>query len=134
MSHGVAVLEAAAHLRVAGYAVEDAPHAVLASDDPWHARSEPDLALILNREIWPVEVQREVSERTLNKWDKSLKLAGRLALVLYNEEARQKQQFILQAALYKLPAGVVKLTSLEAMEGGGWAWEELATTGRATPD
>ena len=38
-----------------------------------------------------VEVQREVSPRVVAKWAKSLELCGRLALVLYHDEARRKQ-------------------------------------------
>ncbi|MCX6031832.1 MAG: hypothetical protein NT169_21340 [Chloroflexi bacterium] len=63
------------------------------------------------------------------KWAKSLKLVGRLALVLYSEEARRKQQLILYAARYKLPAGVIRLTNLEAMAAGAWDWEKLMTPG-----
>ena len=62
VSHGIAVLETAHHLTAAGYAVETEPEAVLASEEePWHARAEPDLAFILAGELWPIEVQREVS-------------------------------------------------------------------------
>jgi hypothetical protein len=73
------------------------------------------------------EVQREVSPRVVAKWAKSLELSGRLALVLYHEEARRKQQRILFQTRYKLPAGVIRLVSIEAMEAGSWAWEELTT-------
>ncbi len=129
VSHGVAILEAADHLSAAHYDVEDDPQAMLASDDdPWRARVEPDLAFTLRDEVWPVEVQHEVSERLVVKWTKSLTLVGRLALVLYSEEARRKQQLLLHAARYKLPAGVIELTNLEAMEAGDWRWEELTTT------
>ncbi len=47
------------------------------------------------------------------------------ALVLYHEEARRKQQMILFETRHKLPAGRVLLSSIEAMEAGGWTWEEL---------
>ena len=59
-----------------------------------------------------VEVQREVSPRVVAKWAKSLELCGRLALVLYHEEARRKQQMILFEARRKLPAGKILLTSI----------------------
>jgi hypothetical protein len=74
---------------------------------------------------WPVEVQREVSERLLGKWEKALALAGRLALVLFNEEHREKQAVILERAMWfsRLAPGEVRLTSLEAMEDGGWEWQ-----------
>ncbi len=68
--------------------------------------------------MWPVEVQREVSPRVVAKWAKSLELCGRLALVLYHEEARRKQQMILFEARYKLPVGSILLSSIEAMEVG----------------
>ena len=61
------------------------------------------------------------------KWAKRPELCGRLALVLYHEEARRKQQRILFEARYKLSAGRLLLSSIEALEGGGWAWEELTT-------
>jgi hypothetical protein len=128
VSHGIAVLETAHHLVAAGYAVETEPGAVLAAEDePWRARAEPDLAFTLNGELWPVEVQREVSKRLVAKWIKSLELCGRLALVLYSEEARQKQQMILLEMRYKLPSGVIRLVSIEAMESGDWDWEQLTT-------
>ena len=128
MSHGIAVLEAAHHLAAAGYTVETEPRAVLAAaDEPWRSRSEPDLAFTLRGEWWPTEVQREISERVVAKWIKSLELIGRLALVLYHEEARRKQQQILLAARHKLPAGTILLSSIEAMDAGGWGWETLTT-------
>ncbi len=128
VSHGVAVLETAQHLVAAGYQVETEPGAILvAEDEPWRARAEPDLAFTLRGEVWPTEVQREVSPRVVAKWAKSLELCGRLALVLYHEEARRKQQMILFDARYKLPTGRILLCSIEAMEAGGWAWEELTT-------
>ena len=61
------------------------------------------------------------------RWAKSLELYGRLALVLYHEEARRKQQMILFVTRHKLPAGRILLSSIEAMEAGGWTWEELRT-------
>jgi len=128
VSHGVAVLETVYHLAAAGYEVETEPGAVLASEDePWRARAEPDLAFTLKGELWPAEVQREVSPRVVAKWAKSLELCGRLALALFHEEARRKQQMILFEARYKLPAGRILLSSIEAMEARGWTWEELTT-------
>ncbi len=128
VSHGIAVLEVAHHLAAAGYTVETEPRAVLAAADaPWRSRSEPDLAFTLQGEWWPTEVQREISERVVAKWIKSLELIGRLALVLYHEEARRKQQRILLAARHKLPAGTILLSSIEAMEADGWGWETLTT-------
>ena len=109
MSHGIAVLETAYHLAAAGYAVETEPGAVLASEDePWRARAEPDLAFTLRGEVWPVEVQREVSTRLVAKWAKSLELCGRLALVLYmrrrGETADDPVRDALQAAGGQYPA------------------------------
>jgi len=128
VSHGIAVLEAAHHLAAAGYAVETEPGAVLAAaDEPWRARADPDLAFTLRGAVWLTEVQREVSPRVVGKWAKSLELCGRLALVLYHEAARRKQQMILFESRHKLPAGRILLASIEAMESGGWAWEEVTT-------
>ncbi len=130
VSHGIAVLEAAHHLAAAGYTVETEPRAVLAAADaPWRARAEPDLAFTLRCEWWPTEVQREISERVVAKWIKSLELIGRLALVLYHEEARKKQAGILTAARFRLPKGVIWLSSLEQMERGAWDWQEITPTG-----
>jgi hypothetical protein len=76
---------------------------------------------------WPVEVQREVSERMLGKWEKALALAGRLALVLFNEEHREKQATILEPSLWYgySGRGDVRLTSLEAMETDDWEWQVI---------
>jgi hypothetical protein len=116
------------HLAAAGYEVETEPGAILAAEDePWRARAEPDLVFTLRGEVWPTEVQREISKRVLTKWAKSLELCGRLALVLYHEEARRKQQMILFEARSKLPAGRILLASIEAMEAGGWDWEDFRT-------
>ena len=129
VSHGIAVPKAAQHLAAAGYSIGTEPGAVLANEEkPWRARAEPDLAFTLAGELWPIEVQREVSPRVVAKWAQSLELIGRLALVLYHEKARQKQQMILFAARYKLPVGRILLNSIQAMEVGGWAWEELTTS------
>lgn len=35
----------------------------------------------------------------------------------------------LTAARFRLPAGAIWLASLEQMERGAWAWQEIATTG-----
>lgn len=131
VSHGVAILEAAQLLAAAGYAVDDDPQALLTDDAaPWRVCTEPDLAFNLKGEWWPVKVQREISTRTLDKWRKTLEFTGRLALVLYHEEARKKQAGILTAARFRLPKGVIWLSSLEQMEGGAWDWQEITTTGR----
>ena len=129
VSHGVAILEAAHHLRAAGLVVDDDPQAMLAGGERWGPRAEPDLVVILDGEPWPVEVQRETSERLLDKWRKALALTGRLALVLYSEEALGREAAILRSAARQLPAGLIRLASLEAMEGGGWRWEEISTHG-----
>jgi hypothetical protein len=129
IAHGVGILEARDHLREAGYVVSDDPQVILAdSGERWGARSEPDLVVTMDGVAWPVEVQREVSERMLGKWEKALALAGRLALVLFNEEHREKQATILGPALWYgySGRGDVRLTSLEAMETGGWEWHTVA--------
>jgi len=85
------------------------------------------MAFALRGKVWAAEVQREASPRVVGKWAKSLELCGRLALVLYHEAAQRKQQRIVFEARHKLPAGKLLLTSIEAMDAGGWAWEELTT-------
>ncbi len=128
IAHGVGILEARDHLQEAGYVVSDDPQAILAdSGERWGARSEPDLVVTMDGVAWPVEVQREVSERMLGKWEKALALAGRLALVLFNEEHREKQATILEPVLWYRYSGRgdVRLTSLEAMEAGDWEWQVI---------
>ncbi len=114
--HGVGILEAADHFRTAGYEVDDAPEAILAGPERWGPRAEPDLVVVADDVRWTVEVQREVSERLTDKWRKTLELAGRLVIVLFNEEARENQARILKRAGV---GGEVWLLSLEAMERGG---------------
>jgi hypothetical protein len=131
VAHGVAILEARDHLRAAGYDVESEPEPILA--DPtqrWGRRTEPDLGIIIDGVCWPVEVQREVSRRVIQKWDKALRLTGRLALVLFNQHKREKQtRFLRQAARAgELPRNfMILLSSLEEMERSGWTWMELST-------
>jgi hypothetical protein len=128
IAHGVGILEARDHLREAGCTVSDDPQVILAdSGERWGARSEPDLVATMDGAAWPVEVQREVSERLLGKWEKALALAGRLALVLFNEEHREKQAVILDRAMWfnRLPPGEIRLASLEAMEAGDWEWHTV---------
>jgi hypothetical protein len=124
--HGVGILEVRDHLRAAGHRVDDEPEAILAhAQGRWGERVEPDLVVRMDNESWPVEVQREVSDRLLDKWHKGLELAGRLILVLFSERHRERQQLILRAALRRLPPGEIRLTSLEAMEKGDWRWTVL---------
>ncbi|MBN1811789.1 MAG: hypothetical protein JXA14_08130 [Anaerolineae bacterium] len=128
VAHGVGILEARDHLRDAGYLVNENPDAVVGSaQERWGARTEPDLIMTKSDESWPVEVQREVSERLLNKWAKILSLADRLALILFNEEQRYKQEEILGEAICRgqLVNGEIRLTSLEAMESGEWTWADI---------
>jgi hypothetical protein len=123
VTHGVGILEARDYLQAAGCTVVDDPAAILSvAEERWGTRTEPDLIVVMDSEAWPVEVQREVSERLLTKWAKSLATAGRLALVLFNEEHRRRQHAILERARRELPVGAVRLTSLEAMETQEWCW------------
>jgi hypothetical protein len=131
VSHGVAVLETAAHLRDAGYTVDDDPQAILMTAERWGPRCEPDLMASRDGQTWPIEVQRETSDRLLDKWRKTLHMTHRLALVSYNEIARQHQARILRNSAAQLPAGVIRLASLEAMENGRWTWDEITTHGRS---
>jgi regulator of replication initiation timing len=126
IAHGVGILEARDHLRAAGYQVDDEPDAILArAQERWGERVEPDLIVWMDGQPWPVEVQREVSNRLLDKWRKGLELAGRLTLVLFSERHCARQAHILRQARRKLPRGEIRLTSLEAMEGGSWQWMNL---------
>jgi hypothetical protein len=128
--HGVGVLEASDYLRAAGYEVDDDPEAILEYDDrQWRRRVEPDLIVQMDGEAWPVEVQREVSQRLLKKWEKAVALAGRLALVLFNVAHRKKQEGILRRAR-RLPRGSIYLTSLEEMEAGDWEWVIIESPAR----
>ena len=128
--HGIGILEARDYLRAAGYEVEAEPIALLLDAQArWGQRAEPDLALVMDGETWPVEVQREVSERLLEKWEKTLQLVSRLVLILFNEEKRQQQQQILQnyKRTQRLPTGCIKLCSLEALASNSWQWHTLLT-------
>lgn len=129
-THTVGILEARDELRAAGYEVNDAPKPILADPQSrWGERAEPDLTVTLSDGDWPVEVQREVSERLLDKWVKTLELKKRLVLILFNEEKRQHQESLLRSEirLRRLPAAAIKLTSLEAMIEGNWDWRTLHT-------
>jgi len=120
--HGVGILEARDHLRAVGYQVDDDPEAILEyQDERWRRRVEPDLIVQMDGESWPVEVQREVSQRLLKKWEKVLALTGRLALILFNVAHREKQEYLLRR-VRRLPKGTIYLTSLEEMEAGDWEW------------
>ena len=126
--HGVGVLEARDHLRAIGYRVDDDPEAILAQDENrWGRRQEPDLVVWMDGQAWPVEVQREVSQRLLDKWEKALSLNERLALILFNVEHREKQVDLLRRDKHVrgLRRGVIHLSSLEEMEMGDWEWAVL---------
>ncbi|MBN1877906.1 MAG: hypothetical protein JXA33_27040 [Anaerolineae bacterium] len=129
-THAVGILEARDELCAAGYEVNDAPKPILAdAQSRWGERAEPDLTVVLSDGDWPVEVQREVSERLLDKWVKTLELKKRLVLILFNEEKRQHQESLLRSEirLRRLPTATIKLTSLEAMIEGDWDWRTLHT-------
>jgi regulator of replication initiation timing len=123
IAHGVGILEARDHLRAAGHRVNDEPEAILArTQERWGERMEPDLVVWVDDKPWPVEVQREVSNRLLDKWRKGLELVGRLVLVLFSEQHCARQAHILKQARRKLPRGEIRLANLEAMERGNWQW------------
>lgn len=127
LAHATGILEAADHLRAAGYRVELDPAPLLAGDERWGRRSEPDLLAFKAEQCWAVEVQREVHERRTEQWNKALEIEGRLMLVVFTESKCAQQAAILHAARRRreLVAGVILLTSLEAMETGKWQWREL---------
>jgi hypothetical protein len=119
VGHGVGILEALDHLQAAGYEVDADPDALLATGERWGRRAEPDLMVRMDGDWWPVEVQREVSERILGKWEKALKLAGRLALIVFSRHQERNQAELLRSSP---PPGTVRLSSLEGMEDGDWIW------------
>lgn len=123
VEHGIGILESHDHLLAAGYEVDDDPEAILEhAGERWHKRVEPDLVIQMNDADWPVEIQREVSERLLTKWERSLTLTERLVLILFNVQRRERQEHLLRQAT-QLPQGVIYLTSLEEMEYGNWEWK-----------
>ena len=125
--HGVGILEARDHLRSIGYIVDDDPAAILRdANEQWGCRVEADLLLTMESEVWPVEVQREVHERTLEKWRKVLALVGRLVIVLFNEEKREQQRRILSHCRDLPRDSQIHLTSLEALEAGNRAWTTIS--------
>ena len=72
------------------------------------------------------EVQRRFPHMVVAKWAKSLVLCSRLALVLYHEEARRKQQTDPVEARHKLPAGRI---SVDQHAG---QWKPAAGPGRSS--
>jgi transposase len=128
VQHAVDVLETRDLLRDLGLAVKDEPEPMLATEDPWGRRAEPDLMVQYGGLTWPVEVQREVRARNDEKWGKTLELSGGwLMLVLETEAKRRNQAEILRDAAPDLPPGKVLLFSLEGHEGWPGNWEEVAT-------
>jgi hypothetical protein len=129
VGHAVGILEARDHLRAQGYPVDDAPEPILEEKgERWGRRVEPDLTVVMEKQTWPVEVQREVAPRhTAKKWSKVLNLTRRLALILFSDEKLDQQMEILEETTNDLPGGVIRLSSLEAMERGAWEWTSLVS-------
>mgnify|MGYP007049863898 FL=1 len=122
------ILEAQHWLAAAGFTVDLEPPARLYNAaDPWGARVEPDLTATLRGELWPVEVQREVDTRNGEKWRKAVELYGRLMLIVFNEQRREKQLQLLREELarWDWPAGSIWVWSLEALERGVEGWTVL---------
>lgn len=130
VSHAVGILEARDHLRARDYPVDDDPEPILREQgNRWGERVEPDLTAVIDGTQWPIEVQREVREKhTLAKWGKTLGLAGRLAVILFNEDKLKEQTALLERSRQDLPEGEVRLASLRAMELGDWEWTLLSVT------
>jgi hypothetical protein len=65
-------------------------------------------------------VQREVHERNGDKWRKAVELYGRLMLVVFSEQACEKQVALLKVemARWEWPVGSIQVCSLEAIERG----------------
>ena len=128
VEHAVGILEAQHWLAAAGFTVDLEPPARLYNAaDPWGARVEPDLTATLRGELWPVEVQREVDTRNGEKWRKAVELYGRLMLIVFNEQRREKQLQLLgeELARWDWPAGSIWVWSLEALERGVEGWTVL---------
>jgi len=132
VTHGVAILEVAEHLRSMDMAVEMEPGPLYeAGNAGWGKRAQPDLITHLDDELWPVEVQRKVADhdRYREKWAKTLRATGRLMLVLFSEERMSAQRAILKRWMRRSdwPAGEVWLGSLEGMmeDAGDWWFEPV---------
>jgi hypothetical protein len=103
---------------------------MLASTDVWGNRSQPDLSLYFDGTRWPVEVQREVRTRNVDKWEKVLNLSrGYLVLILETAAHRCQQAKILRGDAWNLPPGKILLSSLEELRESGTSveWDEVIT-------
>jgi hypothetical protein len=121
VEHAVGILEARDWLAAMGFDVDMEPEArPFDEGEPWGARVEPDLTATLQGVLWPVEVQREVHERNGDKWRKAVELYGRLMLVVFSEQACEKQVALLKVemARWEWPVGSIQVCSLEAIERG----------------
>jgi len=129
VEHAVDILEARDLLRGLSLNVDDDPEPMLATDDRWGRRSEPDLLLYYEGHTWPVEVQREVHARNDAKWGKVLELSGGcLVLILESIAKMEEQAKLLRSAARSLPQGVVLLVSLEHLrEANEIAWTKVIT-------
>ena len=119
--HALAILEARDHLRHMDIPTDDAPPPCPRSaEDPLGPRSEPDLLTYYQDRVFPVEVQRDVSNRYLLKWEKSLDLYQRLMLITFSEACLCRQGTHLMRARQRgqLPTGRILLASLERFEYG----------------
>lgn len=128
VEHAVGILEAQHWLAAAGFTVDlEPPARPYNAADPWGARVEPDLTATLRGELWPVEVQREVDTRNGEKWRKAVELYGRLMLIVFNEQRREKQLQLLREELarWDWPTGSIWVWSLEALERGVEGWTML---------
>jgi len=127
VTHGVAILEVAEHLRRMDMAVEMEPGPLYETGNAgWGKRAQPDLITHLDDELWPVEVQRKVADhdRYREKWAKTLRATGRLMLVLFSDERMSAQRAILKRWMRRSdwPAGEVWLGSLEGMIDDAEDW------------
>ena len=130
--HGVAILEVADALQARGYEVDLSPKPIF--QDPgqrWGRRARPDLVARKGDRWWPVEVQRKVSDKPhyREKWAKTLRLTGRLMLVLFSEDklAQQRRLLLSWSRRRDWPDGEVLLASLEAMtsDPADWTFQSL---------
>jgi excisionase family DNA binding protein len=122
IAHGVGILETRDNLRAAGYAVYDDPETILQYEkQEWRGCVESDLIVHMNDAVWPVMVRRKIARSLLTKWEKAVAPIGRLALILFNAQQREKQEHTLRQAR-RLSQCVIRLTSLEEMQVGDWEW------------
>lgn len=125
VQHAVDILEVRDLLRALDFQVDADPAPLLAANERWGHRAEPDLVLDYDGHAWPVEVQREVSPRNHKKWNKVLRLGeGRLIIVVETVESEAYQISHLEQRWDWRASDTILVTSLETLR------HVMATDGR----